>query len=62
MTTDTNQLERLPCELLEKILGLLTVPDILRLKQVRNDIQTRCPRDPAELLTIGNAWFSRSRS
>ena len=34
-TTGTNQAERLPWELLEKIVEQLPAPDILRLKQVR---------------------------
>ena len=36
-TADINQLESLPWELLEKIIELLPTPDILGLKQVRND-------------------------
>lgn len=44
-TVDTNQLERLPWELLEKIVEQLPVPDILVLKQVRNDILIRHAHD-----------------
>lgn len=44
-TVDTNQLERLPWELLEKIVEQLPVPDILGLKQVRNDILIRHAHD-----------------
>jgi hypothetical protein len=42
---DTSQLESLPWELLEKIAEQLPVPDILGLKQVRNDIFDQCAHD-----------------
>lgn len=34
---DTNQLESFPWELFEKIIELLPTPDVLGVKQVRND-------------------------
>ena len=40
-TIDTNRLESLPLELLEKIIEKLPVPDILRVGQVRNRIGLR---------------------
>lgn len=53
---DTKHLERLPSELLEKIIDNLPGPDILRLTQVRNGTHIRNARDIEHLNKVTSGF------